>query len=539
MKALALLLPVVFSLALTLPGASREGFLHEDEWRNAVMVREMAVTGPVLHPRLHGGLYPDYPPLYFWTALPVAKLAPGEPAPAAGSRLLTLAVRLPSVLGAALLAFGTALLALRLGSARTALGAGLLVSVLPGLHFEERRAMIDPLFSGLACVSVALMARASWRSFAAGCVFLALAWLTKGPLGAVVIGLALAGGEGAGLALGATKEEWRSLEARAFAFVAFVAFVAWVWFGLAYSLEGKEYGDNLLYTQTLGRSIPGAILQHQKPWPFYLGTTLPALLPILAFGALGVRRTRLSLFALGWFGLVLVFFSALNTKRSYYPMPAYPAVALLAASFFESETRRVPEWARIAWRSAFSWALVVAAVAGLIVGFYDHDYRSYGVAVSLGSALGWIAFRALRRKGRADLAVAAASGFVLASAFASIVPALTRMHGNKDLAADAGLRGVAHFAVAPGGQHREALCFWFGPSPLQGTDNVESATDHADPAKVRAWLAQFPPGTAGVIMSRRDVEGELDPLRSPDLVRLAASDNEESSEAYIVIGRRR
>ena len=46
-----------------------------------------------MHPRLHGDLYPDYPPLYFWATIPVTR-AQGAVTP--------LALRLPSVLGAVL-----------------------------------------------------------------------------------------------------------------------------------------------------------------------------------------------------------------------------------------------------------------------------------------------------------------------------------------------------------------------------------------------------------------------------------------------------
>lgn len=517
----ALLLPVAFALALTLPGAGREGFLHEDEWRNAVMAREMALQ-PTVHPRLHGGLYADYPPLYFWTAMPVI---------AAQGGFTPLAVRLPSALGAALLAFGTALLALRLGSTRmTALAAGVLVSVIPALHYEERRAMIDPLFSGLACVSVALLAEASVGAFVLGCFFLALTWLTKGPLGAVVVGLALVGGEG----LLACRDR-AGLLARAqrlSRFTVVTLLVAFAWFAYAYARHGQKFGDNLLYEQTLGRFLPEHNKQHQKPWHFYLATTLPALLPVLLF-ALRPKLTRASVFALGWFLLELVFFSSGNTKRSYYLMPAYPAVALLAASFFEVE---LPESWTYVWQTAFAWILVVGLVLGGLLGFYAKELRDYGLALAVAATLGYVSFRGLVSRKKPALAVAAALGFILAAVSATLVPALARRHGQKDLAAK--LAGVKHVAVSPGGMHREALCFFFGPSPLEGTDNIESNDEHPNVPGIKKWLAQFPPGEAVVLVQRRDVEGDYPPFHDSSLVPLAASDDEESSEAYVAIGRR-
>jgi 4-amino-4-deoxy-L-arabinose transferase-like glycosyltransferase len=489
------------------------------------MVREMAATGPVLHPRLHGGLYPDYPPLYFWAGIPVVK-AVGDFTP--------LAVRIQSVIGAALLALGTALIGLRLASARTALVAGVLVSVIPALAYEERRAMIDPLFSGLACMAVALLAFSGWRTFIPGCIFLALTWLTKGPLGAVVVALALAGGEGLDFAVEPRGVKLKWLNVRAVLLALAVALIAFSWFKLAYVLYGQEFGDNLLKYQTWGRF--SFVEQHRKPWHFYLATTLPALLPLLAFAVFGVRRTRVSLFALGWFVAVLFFFSVSKTKRSYYPMPAYPAVALLAASFFET---KIPQWAERLWQGFFSWALVLAVFVGAILGFYSKDLVPYGAAVSVGAFLGWFAFRGLVARRKPALAVAAALGFVLAAIFASAIPALARRHGDKDLYAALTKLGVKRFAVSPGGIHREALCFWFGHPPLEGMPNIESQTNGPDAEGCRAWLDQFPAGEAAVILQREKLEGTaLDPLRDPHFVKLGASDDEESAEAYIAIGRR-
>lgn len=523
----ALLLPVALALALTLPGIAREGYTHEDEWRNAVMVREMAASGPVAHPRLHGELYPDYPPLYFWAALPVVE-AQGAVTP--------LAVRLPSALGAVLVAFGTALLGLRLGSPRTALTAGLLVSVLPGLHMEERRAMIDPLFTGLATLAVALLVKGTRRTMPWGCLALALTWLTKGPLGAVLIGLALAGGEGLLAVLDARERRWKDIFGRAGILLAFVVVVGGLWFAYAYRAQGEAFGDNLLWQQTVGRFKDRNNPQHEKPWHFYLATALPLLLPQLAFGLVGARRERLSLFALGWFALTLLFLSACNTKRTYYPMPAFPAVSLLAAGFFE---RARPASLDAVWQSAVSWALVFTQIVGVLVGvFYARDLLALGLTVSLGAGLGYGSFRLLLARRKPALAVVAASAFVLAAVSASVTPAIARRKGQKDLAEK--LAGVKHVAVSPGGIHREALCFWLSRGgAASGTPNVESRTNGADAAGVVRWLEQFPSGEAVVIIHRRDLEGALNPLApGSKLLLVAASDEEASSDDFVALGRR-
>ncbi len=489
MRTAALVVPVLFSLALTLPGIERKGFLHEDEWRNAVMVREMTASGPALFPTLHGEPYPDYPPLYFLSALSVAKLQ-GSVTP--------FALRLPAAIGAALMAFGTALLALRLASARTALVAGVLVSVIPGLHYEARRAMIDPLLSGFVCVAVALMARPTWKSFAGGCVFLALAWLTKGPLGAVVVGLALAGGEGLIFATEPSGPAWKWLQLRAVVFVLVVLAIGFVWFSLAFGLHGSAFGKNLLWEQTLGRFF--SIEQHaQKPW-YYLVTTVPTLLPVLAFCA-SIRKTKLSLFAVGWFVLVLLFLSVSKTKRSYYLMPAYPAVALVAAGFFEIPFRRVVH-------TVWEGVVVVALGGGALTMTVFHVFAGEGAYVSFllplaaACALALTAFVLLCRRGRPALGFAAATAFVLAVVSATVVPSIAPRHGYERLAAK--LAGCKHVAVSPAGAHREALCWFFAPSATEGMPNIDGKSTEWRLHNLEAWLDRFPRGQARVLFHKKD-----------------------------------
>src|SRR5256885_12718861 len=74
-----------------------EEHTSELQSRCNIVCRLLLEKKTVVHPRLHGGLYPDYPPLYFWTSLPVAKLRKD-----ATPKLSPLAVKLPSVLGAVL-----------------------------------------------------------------------------------------------------------------------------------------------------------------------------------------------------------------------------------------------------------------------------------------------------------------------------------------------------------------------------------------------------------------------------------------------------
>jgi 4-amino-4-deoxy-L-arabinose transferase-like glycosyltransferase len=556
-RALALLLPPLLALALVLPGIGRADFQHEDEWRNGVMVREMAAAGFTLHPTLHGERYPDYPPLYFWLASGVARLEAGsDPSP--------FALRWPAALGAALVAFGTALAGLRLGSVRLGRRAGLLAAVLPGLVLEERRAMIDPLLAGLTTVSVALLASSGTeaeespnvraRRFALGALALALGWLTKGPLAAVVVGLALAGGEGMRLLLGVSREpaDFGRLGRRAAALGGVVLLVAALWFGAAFVLGGRDFGWNLLETQTYGRFAE--IEQHKKPWHYFAWSSLPALLPVGLFALEGAwlqrfvrARSRAGAFALGWFVLVLVFFSLSKTKRSYYLMPAYPAVALLAACAYE-RVSEMPGWARGALRGShvalFALLAVAAAVAPLGA-LAEPRLAGPLETFTLAAVLGAVAFAALAWRDRLALALVAGSAFVLAGVSAALpetLAALGQHHGHHALAEKVLAAGVPKeaIALARGGLHREALCWELAPDARHGLPHLteeKGKPDHADPVSVGEFLGKFPPGKAAVILARRDLVAELDPTLHSEL-EVVAEDEGEASE-LVALARRR
>jgi 4-amino-4-deoxy-L-arabinose transferase-like glycosyltransferase len=534
--ATALLVPALLALALTVPGISLESFQHEDEWRNAVMVREMAARGPTLHPTLHGERYPDYPPLYFLAALVPAKLE---------GRVTPLGLRLPSVLGAVLVAFGTALLGLRLGSRRTGLMAGLLVSVLPLFLYEARRAMIDPLFSGLVMVAIALLAASGHEHeeprgrrvarFALGCAFLTLAFLTKGPLATILLGLALAGGEGLRFVLVTAPEdrprEDRLLAHRAALVLLVSTVVATIWFVLAFWLGGEIFGLNLLKLQTWGRFA--ITEQHQKPFYYYLGT-LPALLPALGFavveGVLQVRkseRMRLSTFAVGWFVLTIVFLSVSRTKRSYYPMPVYPAVALLAAAFFER--KRFARETTLAFQ-VIAWLLGLAAALLALVSVMFHR-ESLGLPLALGCAIGAASLLIFRPRPAAALAFA--SAFVMAAVSQTALPARARQHGIHDLASKLRERGIAEIAISPGGAHRETFCWELAPSDTEGMPNILSTSNAAQPGPVLAWLAARPAGKRAVLVNKADARGQLDSLENRSLETIATEGDADDLIALV------
>ena len=76
------IVPVLLVLAvgalLYLPGLGREILRHPLEAKYALAAREMVEGGPWLVAHLFGEIYPDKPPLYFWTTAAVAELEGGR-----------------------------------------------------------------------------------------------------------------------------------------------------------------------------------------------------------------------------------------------------------------------------------------------------------------------------------------------------------------------------------------------------------------------------------------------------------------------------
>ena len=495
--------------------------------------------------------------------------------------------------------------------------------------------MIDPLLVGLTTVSIALLAASGRepderaadrrRRFALGAAALALGWLTKGPLAALVVGLALAGGEGfrvtltkrdarllaAGVALLfayllwsaghepdarirrdafarsvalplvalgvaglrralAVQEdtgEYAALLRRAGALAAVVLVVAVAWFGAAFAIGGADFGWNLLREQTVGRVLDNP--QHQKPW-YYFGPMLLALLPVVIFaipgawlqrsgalseffrglgsripglGALrgtwlqpeGRARSRLGTFALGWFVLLLVFFSWSKTKRSYYLMPAYPAVALLAACAYERLEARAS--LRAFFRAAHVAIFAVLALAVALVpvlALAEPRLQDPLVRVLPGALLGLVAFGAFAWREKLDLALVAGSAFAIV-AVTSQLPELFRAAGQRF-----GHQAFARALLASGVQrgrvecatHREALCWELAPDAAHGLPNVpeirlDDKRSRPDPAAALAFLRGAPAGQAAVIVESEECVGELDPTVNPEL-RVVASEDGKS-----------
>jgi 4-amino-4-deoxy-L-arabinose transferase-like glycosyltransferase len=357
-----------------------------DEALYATCAREMLDRGNAIVPWFNGSMFPEKPPLMFWTMM-------------GGFKLFGI-----SELGArffsAVMGVGTALVAFHLGrilfNLRVGLWAGLITASTVVFTISARAATVDSALTFFTALAF-LMFVSGWRKRAeargqgpegraasnlqslipnslplpyavAAYACIGVAVLGKGPVGMLLPLAAM------GLFL-LTINGWRRLFAcgwwmRPLTAIVVIAIVAapwyievgretqWEWpkqFFLNFNLRPfrqpiQGHGDASSLTRLWAAlvsilyyffQIP-AVLIGFFPWSVFLGPTAIDAIRRLREGrnATGedkeaVRWRQGVLLALCWFGVWFVFWSVCKTKLFHYLLPAYPALALLTACFID------------------------------------------------------------------------------------------------------------------------------------------------------------------------------------------------------------
>ena len=323
------------ALALLLPGLGRAPFDDPGEGMHAEIAREILLEGDWITLHLNGVRYFDKPPLLYWLgALSMTAWGPTEPV-----------LRLWPVLGVLAAVAGTALLGARLLSPRAGVVAGLALLTSAGFFAYGHYLRPETLF--VAAIqwgfALLLLARAeSGRLATLGCAALGIAALVKdplgalGPLAAVALSLALAG---------RLRPVSRWLPAGG---LGLLIAVGGAWYVLVELLNPGflwyTLVDNHLLNVVQARHFPDEDVP--LTGPEFLAVAglgaFPWVLPAaLTVAGLIMRRAwrepreapwvALSLWAAGVFSL----FVLAPFKLPHYGLPAYPALALLAARWWE------------------------------------------------------------------------------------------------------------------------------------------------------------------------------------------------------------
>jgi 4-amino-4-deoxy-L-arabinose transferase-like glycosyltransferase len=349
-----------------------------DEPRYALVAKEMLASGEWLIPHLNGELYPDKPPLLFWSIAAASRVTGGVGQPAAV---------LPSLIAMLVALAGAARLAWLLAGRRDALVPVLAVGLL-GISFrfvmQAGFGQIDMLLCACTTWGFALLVEGvGWDEdhpprpglVVASYAVMGLGILAKGPV-ALICPLG-------GFVVGALLARRRPLVRRALRPLAWAALLgvvgAWLVPAAVHALtSGHEaWLTNILFKQTAVRYA--ASWHHHRPLWYMLAVPLydfqPAiwLLPGALWALLrpgsGERRPCAHVLLAGAFLFIVVFFSIPSGKRGLYLLPAYPLVAVWLASYLAARIRGLQpaRWPRAAagMVALLGAALVVATLTVL------------------------------------------------------------------------------------------------------------------------------------------------------------------------------
>lgn len=365
------------------------GLLDETEPLFAEAARQMTVTGDWLTPYFNGEHRFDKPPLIYWLmAIGYQTLGVNE-----------WAVRLPSALAAiGVISLGGYTLA-RYSQSRLTVWVGVAVMALgPEMMIWGRVGVSDMLLTG--CMGSALLtfflgyAQPRWqvkqRWYLAAYLFMALAVLTKGPVGMVLPVLTV--GIFA-LYLGNGRSLWQEIQPLKGGLL--VAAIAVPWYVLVIMVNGEAYVEDFFGYHNLER-FTRVVNNHAAPWYFYFLVVSVGLLPWSAYLPAALLRLRvwrrsqwqaqprshhLGLFCGCWFVSIFGFFTLAVTKLPSYVLPLMPAAAILIALLME-EMRLGQPWSSALpahasqlpkpWRYLFTvshWGTVLLMVF-LAIGLY-------------------------------------------------------------------------------------------------------------------------------------------------------------------------
>ena len=370
------------------------GLWDMDEALYTTCAREMFQRGDWVVPWFNGLMFPEKPPLMFWTMMAGFELFGVNEF---GARFFS-----------AVFGIATALAAFHLGrilcSARVGLWTGLITASTIIFTVSARAATVDSaltLTTTLAFLLFAIARRrsATWPALAGMYACIGVAVLAKGPVGMVLplgaMGLYLLVADGW---RNLFRSAWWMRPFTALVVVAAVALPWYVWVG--YRTEGEwlrkffiEFNLRPFKQPILGHGDANAYFLHRTaailvslsyylyhipailvgffPWSVLLGPTVIDV----------VRRIRRHdawrdgcLLASCWFGVWFVFWSICKTKLPHYLLPAYPALALLTACFidrWQTDPASVGRWwLRNAWISMILAGVGITIAIPIVAAIY-------------------------------------------------------------------------------------------------------------------------------------------------------------------------
>jgi 4-amino-4-deoxy-L-arabinose transferase-like glycosyltransferase len=468
----AIALLAVFATLMFLPGFFSWPPVDRDEARFAQASRQMVESGDYVDIRFQGEARYKKPIGIYWlqaASVKVWQALTGE------TRTDVIWVyRLPSLVSAVLGVVLTALIGATLFEARTGLVAGVLMACSMLLNVEARFATTDATL--LACILTAqLMLARAYRSapaqpvglgaWLAGWGALGLGMLIKGPIIVLVFAGTL-------LALRFLKEDlawFKTLRPVSGTILAGAIVLPWliaiIWKSQGGFIQGSV-GEDLM-TKVWQGNAPGSAVPGFHVLVFWVAFWPGSLFAVLSMPWVWSHRAeRPFRFLLAWIVPTWVVFELAMTKLPHYALPAYPAIAVLAAAWVvNAGWYDGHRWMRkpvLAGWTAVSVAMLAAAMA--LPNYVEGRSFPAGMAlVALGAVVLAAVYFLLRDQRAWAFAClpAGAAAFVAAMA-GLIVPNLETILINKRLAAAIPrIEGCTETRLAVAGLYEPSIVFLY------------------------------------------------------------------------------
>ncbi|MBO0951981.1 ArnT family glycosyltransferase [Fibrella forsythiae] len=337
-----------------LPFLGRVHLFDWDEINFAESAREMLVTGNFSRVQINFEPFWEKPPLFFWLqATAMNWLGVGE-----------YAARLPNALIGIVTLLTFFFVGKRLHGPQFGMlwALGYLGALTPHLYFKT--GIIDPTFNLFIFLGVCYVYEAvqkygkvgAWQSAAVAGLFVGLAVLTKGPVGALLAGLTFA------IVWAIARFRPLLRLSHALLAVAVALGVASLWFGLEIIRNGPWFLEEFITYQIRLFSTPDA--GHGQPFYYHFVVVLVGCFPLSIFAirylvaARDPRDFRLWMVVLFW--VVMILFSIVKTKIVHYSSMAWFPVSYLAARHLHDLLTGRAAWPR--------WLTVGLLVIGGLLG---------------------------------------------------------------------------------------------------------------------------------------------------------------------------
>jgi 4-amino-4-deoxy-L-arabinose transferase-like glycosyltransferase len=324
-----------------------------------------ALAGNIILPHYTPGIAVQVPPMYWWLAALAVRVAGWN----------EFALRVPSMYAVAIT---SALIYAWMASAMSRRAAMWSVPILLSTQYivdAARQPRMDALLMMFVTATMVTLERAisghSKRTILLALAALAMAGaiFTKGPLGVVLPGLALA-------IFLATQDRVRELfNAQIIATFAIAVALGAMWYLAALRIGGSAFFEFQIVRGLVGRFLgaaAGTVGECQNPFYYYLPRLVSGFLPWSFFYpalAVVLWKNRAAtptpmLFAMCWFAAVLGFFTISAGKCLVYILPLFPALAALIGWLIVEVQTRSRESDRA--RYLFDWASIAIGV-GIVV----------------------------------------------------------------------------------------------------------------------------------------------------------------------------